>query len=44
MFRHLNSRQNNIIRTPKEIIEAKFIYLGATLENENDIHFKITTD
>jgi hypothetical protein len=38
--RHLNSEQNQNIRTANELFEnmAKFKYLGTTLTNQNDMH------
>jgi sorting nexin-29 len=43
MSRHLNSGQNQNIRTANELFEsvAKFEYLGTTLTNRNDIHGEI---
>jgi hypothetical protein len=43
MSRHQNSGQNQNIRTANESFEkvAKFIYLGMTLTNQNDIHDEI---
>jgi flagellar hook protein FlgE len=43
MSHHLNSGQNQNIRTAKESFEsvAKFKHLGMTLTNQNDIHDEI---
>jgi hypothetical protein len=43
MSRHPNSGQNQNIRTADESFEnlAKFIYMGTTLTNQNDIHDEI---
>jgi hypothetical protein len=43
MFRHPNSGHNRNIRIVNEPFEnvAKFIYLGTTLTNQNDIHDEI---
>jgi sorting nexin-29 len=43
MSRHPNSGQNQNIRIAKESFEnvTKFIYLGTTLTNQNDIHDEI---
>jgi hypothetical protein len=43
MYRYPNSGQNQNIRTDDESFEnvAKFKYLGATLTNQNDIHYEI---
>jgi hypothetical protein len=43
MSRHPNSGQNHNIRTANESFEkvAKFVYLGTTLTNQNDIHNEI---
>jgi archaellum component FlaC len=43
MPRHLNSGQNQNIRTANELLEKvpKFKYLGTTLTNQNDIHNEV---
>jgi hypothetical protein len=43
MSHHLNSGQNQNIRTATELFEnvAKFKYLGMTLTNQNDVHGEI---
>jgi hypothetical protein len=43
MSRHSNSGQNQNIRRTNELFEKveKFIYLGTTLTNQNDIHDEV---